>query len=846
MPCVGKFAEHFAFVFGVGLHIMEHNEDVERSQATRKSRSASRIAGVAVSALLLLSCLPGCAFWHDFTNYFNVLYLALWHLDQYEEELTLTPENTTSAVATLSHRWLDEELQSRRTAMEAGLLSKITPSFQKSQTVGKSANVVHLDSAIILGSKILADKKSTKYIEDALFVVGKAQFYKNDFPGSKRKFLELLYRYPNTKYGTEVQLLLARSTLSGKQLDTAETALNRARDFAEKSGDKQQIGEVHRAMAEYLYARNPDTLTAISAELRAAGALITGNDGARLAFEEGTVEYLNRDWAAAEQSFRRAYSSTSDAAVEGEAHMAHAITLRRLKRYDETKAEFALVIAKAKYSNSHPAAKYELAYTDDIIARENVGGDLRSNEFQTKYARSIKRNYWIVDTTFARTSQPIVSRAKYRIAEMYREMGQFDSAARYAMTLIGTKDFNSTSMNEFVSERMRSLSRFASYTEEATRMDSVDLLVRDLRAGKFRSKSGNAEMYLEAAQSVMGDRFNPMRPPGTEDSIKIAELVPKLKPHTAALSLTINDTSRFLDSIHFRASNAHFDLGRAFETFGEYPSAEREYKTALAFRFIIPDSAKDVLKAQVYYAYVQLANRDSNIVLRDSLLENLVTYYGQTVFAQQARLLYGKKLDPNSRPESAYRGAYTMMKQGGVESARSAFEELVRGYPHDDAAPRSLYAVGMGYEDLGKYDSAVRFYRRVLVEYPYSAYADALRPRLADGVGFKAPPRSGARRVLTPDPKSDDEKAKEELDRARQLQEDQMKQTQDGRPQLPGQQPGQMPTVQPMDEPVMPAVKFDTPPVTPMRGGPKNTPSVTDSTQRKKITPTPPDPTPVK
>ena len=35
-----------------------------------------------------------------------------------------------------------------------------------------------MDSAIILGSKILADKKGNKYQEDALFVVGKAEFYK--------------------------------------------------------------------------------------------------------------------------------------------------------------------------------------------------------------------------------------------------------------------------------------------------------------------------------------------------------------------------------------------------------------------------------------------------------------------------------------------------------------------------------------------------------------------------------------------------------------------------------------------------------------------------------------------
>jgi hypothetical protein len=246
--------------------------------------------------ILLLAGIAGCTFWHNFSTYFNTIYLAQQHIDAYEEQQqAIVPPNPNAAVAVQSHRWLDEEYEMRQLAISNGDVQPIEPTFSQSLSATKQINNVHLDSAIILGSKVLADKKGSKYIEDALFLVGKAQFYKNDFAGARRKFLELLYKYPNTKYGAEVQVLLARSMLMNRQLDTAKAALGSAMAFGEKTGDKQVLSQIHRATAEYVYARNADSLTAIASELRQAEAGLSGEELARLAYQEGAVDYLNSD-----------------------------------------------------------------------------------------------------------------------------------------------------------------------------------------------------------------------------------------------------------------------------------------------------------------------------------------------------------------------------------------------------------------------------------------------------------------------------------------------------------------------------------------------------------------------
>ena len=46
----------------------------------------------------------------------------------------------------------------------------------------------------------------------------------------------------------------------------------------------------------------------------------------------------------------------------------------------------------------------------------------------------------------------------------------------------------------------------------------------------------------------------------------------------------------FLDSLHYLAANAHYELGRAYETFTEFSSAVSEYRSAVNYHFVVADS----------------------------------------------------------------------------------------------------------------------------------------------------------------------------------------------------------------------------------------------------------------
>src|SRR6266403_607319 len=84
--------------------------------------------------LLLTFCFllifSGCTFWHNFSTFFNTVYLAKEHLTIYEEQQkAIVPANSNGAIAVLKHRWLDEEYQMRQRGLREGNAQPIAASF---------------------------------------------------------------------------------------------------------------------------------------------------------------------------------------------------------------------------------------------------------------------------------------------------------------------------------------------------------------------------------------------------------------------------------------------------------------------------------------------------------------------------------------------------------------------------------------------------------------------------------------------------------------------------------------------------------------------------------------------
>jgi len=697
---------------------------------------------------LLLSVLSlSCTFYRGFTTYFNVIYLARQHLEIYEEGLQKeqTPPTGVAAVTAMltTHHWLEEEYFARQLFKKrTGLSMPVAAVTKNATSTNLSAiargNSTHLDSAIILGSKVLADPKPTKYVEDALFIIGKAQYYKNDFAGAKRKFNELLFKYPDTKYGSEVGMLMARTLMATNEFDTATAALGKVLKKAEQSGNKTDLSEAHKAYAELVLASTPDSLSLAAEELLLAEQGLNPAQASHLSYQRGELYFLDGKWTEAEKAFRQTIDKTPDAVMQGEAYVALGETLRREKKFTEAEQIFRDVLQKVRYLNSHSAAQYEYAYTLDLEAREAVQNDLRAVQYRLDHYPQVKSTYWVLDTTYRTITQAIMARSRFRQAEIYRGMGEYDSASHLANMILGTKDFSSSEMNDYVNDRIRALARFAEWKSQLSKIDSVELLLTKMRRPNFNMlENSKNQIHVEAEQKVLGSRWSPLKAPDLtpEEEKLVVQYEERIRKErstgaVSVFSINFSDTSKYIDSIHYAAMHAHFELGRAYENFIEYSSAISEYQKALAYTFNRPDTAANNFHAQILYTWVELDHQLGNATERDSLISILTKNYGETVYAQQAGKEFAGINEKDSPGEIAYRNAYAVLKSSGLDNAKNALLTIIVEHKHEDVAARSLYTIGVAYEDKPRYDSAVVYYRRVMSEYPYSKYAEYLKPRM--------------------------------------------------------------------------------------------------------------------
>ncbi len=701
--------------------------------------SIPRAIAASLLFVSILSLLNSCQTYRDTTTYFNVYYDAKRHLDIYEEKMAEPPPPQNGAIATITtHRWLDEEYESRRYALiRTGIIPQIKTSLKaNSELTQRSGDLKHLDSVVILGSKILADKHPSAYVEDALYIVGKALYYKSDFSGAKRKFNELFYKYPNTNYAPEVGRFLTRALLQTRQLDSASKSIALSVSRAEASGSKEDKAEAHKLYSEFLLSKNPESLTPAAEELGEAEKYVDDEEGSRLAFERGGLYYLDGNWSKAEAAFAVSIAKSSNGDDQGEAKVAHALALRRMQKYSEAKTELQEVLSKSRYTLSHPPALFEYTYTVDQEARSIVNDRLQETRYRVKYYPDVRNAYMVLDTTYRTTSQAIMVRSRFRQVELFRSMIEFDSAARLANAIIGTKDFSTQEINDYVNERMRALIRYAEMRNVIYRTGKLERLIeRSRENGQNILATLQREIRTEAERQVLPDwspdgRVKPT--PEQEQLIKEAENRIKHDREAAGspvMALRITDTVRYMDSLRFVIAKAHFELGRSLETFTEQLSAVDEYRQAFDIKYVASDTSKNVFKARTLFTWIELDHQLKNFTERDSLITILQQNFGETVFAAQAGRLYSGNGSKESSGERAYSDGYVVLKKQGLEGIQPLRQVSIT-YNHEDVAPRALYAIGLVFEEKGKIDSAVYYYRRVINEFPFSKYADEIRPRL--------------------------------------------------------------------------------------------------------------------
>ncbi|MFA7326343.1 MAG: tetratricopeptide repeat protein [Candidatus Kapaibacterium sp.] len=194
-------------------------------------------------SMFTLLFLVGCQTFDNFTTYFNTYYNMERLMDKAEDEFDFMAFDVREIQIYVP----DPNLKERED------YSLGPPPFMKDLIITqrqRQAVETKLDSIIIKGSKILAYKSKTDYVEGAIFMMAKSFFYQEEWRPSEIKCSELVDKYPNSDFSPDAHLLFAKNSLIQRNFYTGKIMLSRTVDIAWQKKRYDILSEAFRLQAE--------------------------------------------------------------------------------------------------------------------------------------------------------------------------------------------------------------------------------------------------------------------------------------------------------------------------------------------------------------------------------------------------------------------------------------------------------------------------------------------------------------------------------------------------------------------------------------------------------------------
>jgi len=121
---------------------------------------------------------------------------------------------------------------------------------ERERTTDMNARPAGYNDAVEAGSRLIEMYPESKYIDDALFIMGQSYYWLKDYHKARRKFEELLSNYPDSPHVMAGIMWLGKVNV---QLKKREEATSQLRGLIADTDDPKLVGESRFALAELYY-----------------------------------------------------------------------------------------------------------------------------------------------------------------------------------------------------------------------------------------------------------------------------------------------------------------------------------------------------------------------------------------------------------------------------------------------------------------------------------------------------------------------------------------------------------------------------------------------------------------
>ncbi len=281
-----------------------------------------------MSVLFLALLLASCRQYENFTAYFNTYYNAEKLMKEAEEEFEYQDEKKRVQPRTIVP---DPKIQIElpRASGMPPFMQEFIVSRVKRQPVG-----VKLDSIIIKGSKLLAHRPKSNYVQDVLYLMAKTYFYKEEWLPSQIKCSELIDKFPDGDLSPDAHFLLSLNLIVQQKFYAGKIMLSRTVDIAWQKKRYDILSDAFRIEAELALFQN-DVPGALKPYLQAVAQSDDGFTKAKWQIELASLLFRLGMFERAEKEFTVALKYKPDYLGIFEANLFRAASMIRLGKIGE-------------------------------------------------------------------------------------------------------------------------------------------------------------------------------------------------------------------------------------------------------------------------------------------------------------------------------------------------------------------------------------------------------------------------------------------------------------------------------------------------------------------------------
>ncbi len=585
-------------------------------------------------------------------------------------------------------------------------------------------------------SKVLEFFPESKYVDDALMLLGECFYYRREYKKALRKFEEILQLYPDSDEIPKARLFMAKTYIGMEQYDAAERRLRdlvgddrNPKEIREEAG--YELGGLYFEKENYEMAAERYSISARRAQNKLFRALSL--------YRLGVCHMSIKQYDDAVKAFKSAVGKSPNDDFKSQATYKLGEAQSANGNYKAAIKTFSQLMSKDFDEKRIPMIKFQLANN------LSLSGDLKG---AIKWYNNIIEDHKRTDAS---------ARSYFALGEVEEFINGDYTLAKENYDMVRA-EFSNSIVAPIAKERGDNIGELLDLRKDIARLegravadDSTDA-DGDGKGAKAQKDDAPIDLPLDGLWVNYTGRDRP--PPKsltdlTESDLARAELSREKLAMIEAVADSSADSTMttkpaVLDSAALAKKKKEEEKKKALELGQKHLalaqllmfSFEKIDSARFYFQKVIDTQQDTSLVASAYYSLGYIYRvYEADTLLSNSTLRDLLDLYPETPQAEGARKILGLPLyaDKLDSAQILFEDAEnTLVKNNDIEQALALYDEVIVKYPDSPFAEKATFVKGWHYENtLNDKDKAFESYESLVENYPKSNFAQAVQNKVA-------------------------------------------------------------------------------------------------------------------